>query len=174
MKLNIKSNKMVIIVAGAVYVMFLNAAVLKQPSKDYADANVQIVEMQEQPQESEEEVAFVGKNFDEIEDKPVALSIPNDSTKSWKKVLLETREELQGYAADYYNKYMQDSADVHFLLNFTNNTTTVIRSINDEVLEVTVSEFVHGSEHNAKEINNGDLYAVYRVSKTTGEVQEIK
>ena len=76
-----------------------------------------------------------------------------DSTGNWRIARAYTNASADEFVVDYAKAYMQ-SGDVHFIVNFYLNTTTMLR-LNNEILNVRITEYVDKEENDASTIGNG-------------------
>lgn len=130
----------------------------------------EVAEIEEEFEEEENEVEEI--ELPEEIDNLVVTPVRGDDSGNWKKVVSGTNLDMPKNAADYYNHYAEDG-EVHFLINFTTNTTTTIRDSGSGYLYVDVAEYQDKEEHDAKKIARGELLKQYKVDKETGEVEEL-
>lgn len=79
----------------------------------------------------------------------------NDVTGNWRLATFsKTGIDINEYLKSYTEKYYQDDKEVHIVINFGNNTTTVINKYG-ELLMVTTYEYKKGDEHDAKACPGG-------------------
>ena len=97
--------------------------------------------------------------------------VRNDVTGKWKKATTSENIDITEHALDYANKHMENG-DTHFIINFTNNTTSIL-NLSGDMLFVSVHERVDKEEHDAKTIGSGTLLKEY-VIYSDGTVEEIK
>ncbi len=69
---------------------------------------------------------------------------------------------------EYYKTCFQNDQQIHYLVNFSTNTTTKL-SIVGGMLDRTVYEYADGEEHDAKKIGSGLVLGEDYFNKTTGE-----
>lgn len=93
----------------------------------------------------------------------------NDSTGRWRKALVATSETIDQYAIAYYKEYFKADDEVHIIYNFTLNTVNAL-TVQSGVLCVSVTEYVDGEEHDAKEACGGEYYGQYQFDLATGEM----
>ncbi len=99
--------------------------------------------------------------------------VSGDNTGKWRIVKVANATAPYKYAVDYAKAYMQDASmtDIHFIVNFSLNTTTKLQIIEGKLC-VTTTEYVDKEEHDASVIGNGLLYMEQYYDMNTGE--EIK
>ncbi len=116
---------------------------------------------------------IVGKSDKDIKeltkDKP--NSVRNDKTGKWMKLTTSTTDDFNDYALSYADEYMENG-DVHYIVNFTLNTTTQINKL-DSLIYVDYRERVDKEEHDANTIGGGMLLKSY-VIYPDGDIEEIK
>lgn len=99
--------------------------------------------------------------------------VRNDKTGRWRMGVMAEPVQVQDIALDYWNHFAESSDEVHVVVNFAYNTTTVINRYGD-TLVMDVHEYVDGEEHNADIAGSGQYLGTFTVDCTTGEVTEIK
>ncbi len=141
------------------------------PSEAVADPEPEPVGEPEPEAAPVEETPLVGKD---IADARIifAGSVRNDTTGRWRLARTSEPVQMQEYAVSYYNEYFERDDEVHFVINYTNNTTSVI-SYYTGILEVDVYSHVDGEEHDAKILPAGERLAQYWVYKDTGEIEKL-
>lgn len=99
--------------------------------------------------------------------------VRNDVTGRWRLARVATTADITDYVLDYYNAYFKSSDEVHVIVNFTTNTTTVVTAPLDTMLSVDVHQYVDKEEHDADTLASGDLIASYIVYLDSGEIEKI-
>lgn len=102
-----------------------------------------------------------------------ADKVRNDATGNWRISCIAENIDMSEYALDYYKQYFTDDSEIHFIVNFNNNTTTKIMNMGDD-LDVTVQEYVSKEEHDANLLGSGSVLAEYFVNKETGEIEKVR
>lgn len=99
--------------------------------------------------------------------------VSGDATGNWRIVKVANGTPPSDYAVEYARAYMlgADAACVHYIVNFSLNTTTMIRVMMGTV-EAKTTEYVSKEEHDASIIGQGMLYSDKFYYLETGE--EIK
>ncbi len=99
--------------------------------------------------------------------------VSGDTTGKWRIVKVANATAPFKYAVEYAKAYMQDAdmTSIHYIVNFSLNTTTKLQIIEDRLC-VTTTEYVEKEEHDASVIGNGLLYMEQYYDMNTGE--EIK
>lgn len=100
-------------------------------------------------------------------------NVRNDSTGNYRIMKIAEDVQIEDIALDYYKKYFSDSKEVHFIINFSKNTTTSIADMGT-LLDVTVHEYVKKEEHDAKALGGGAVSAEYHVDKESGKVEKVQ
>lgn len=114
----------------------------------------------------------IGKDFLEVsDDRPD--KVRNDTTGNWRIITIAEPINIQEYAVDYYNRYFEDSKQIHAIVNFSYNTTTKISDMGT-FLDVTIMEYVEKEEHDAKLLFGGQRLKQYFVNKEDSSIEEIK
>ena len=99
--------------------------------------------------------------------------VRNDVTGNWRISCIAENIDMSEHALDYYKQYFTDDSEIHFIVNFNNNTTTKIMNMSG-LLDVTVQDYVSKEEHDANVLGSGTLLAEYFVDKETGEIEKIQ
>lgn len=102
-----------------------------------------------------------------------ADKVRNDATGNWRISCIAENIDMSEVALDYYKQYFTDDSEIHFIVNFNNNTTTKIMNVGDD-LDVTVQEYVSKEEHDANLLGSGSVLAEYFVNKETGEIEKVR
>lgn len=114
-----------------------------------------------------------GHTVDGISDNVVPVSMREDATDSWKVSTIACSADPKEYALSYYKECFEDGDRVHWVVNFSTNTTTCINDM-DGLLSVTTYEYVDGEEHSAKEIGGGMKLDEFLVYVDSGKIEEIQ
>src|SRR5699024_5000934 len=88
---------------------------------------------------------------DSVTSKP--KDVRNDTTGNWKIATTSEDIDIEDYISDYYKEYMEDD-EVHWIVNFTRNTTTSVTKQGNELLLETY-ERVDKEEHDASTLGSG-------------------
>ncbi len=100
--------------------------------------------------------------------------VNDDVTGKWKVCTVTTSMAPEEYAADYYDKYIAENDDeIHGIVNFTNNTTTKISKLGNQI-DVTTYEYQDGEEHSAKDLYSGMLLTEYTIDPKTKNIERIQ
>ncbi len=179
-----KGKKALIIVISILVVLFIGIMVTPTDTEEGPTTTESTTKESttKEPETTETTVAprkeAIGKsdqNADELIDGMKPYSMRNDVTGNWKVVKFASpKGEVEKYALDYYNKYFEkiESNEVHWLVNYTNNTTTSI-SCFGSFLEVRTYEYVDKEEHDAHAIGGGMPLTSYFVWLDNGDIEKI-
>lgn len=99
----------------------------------------------------------------------VVSDVRNDVTGKWRKSLIAENVEPKDYALDYYKQYFKSDDEIHAIVNFNYNTTTKL-SVMDNLLDVTIYEYVDKEEHDAKLLFSGMVLDEYFIDIDSGEI----
>lgn len=113
------------------------------------------------------------KNYKDI-DTSKPSSVRNDKTGNWRLSTVATTKNIVEYTKSYYENNFSDDKEIHAIVNFTLNTTTKVSKVLDNILSVTVHEYVDKEEHDANELFSGMVLADYFVYLDNGDIEEIK
>lgn len=101
----------------------------------------------------------------------VVTNVPNDMTGNLRIALISENIEIQDCALDYYKEYFKSDDEIHAIVNFNYKTTTKI-FVMENLLDVSVYEYVDKEEHDAKLLFSGMLLKEYHINKETGEIDK--
>lgn len=116
---------------------------------------------------SSKKLADDGINID------LTKSVRNDATGDWRLTRMTADVEFTEYGLDYYRNYFESDDEVHVIVNFTKNTTTIVNYMFG-MLDVTVHEYVENEEHDAKIIGNGGVLAEYYIYTDNGDIEKVQ
>ncbi len=97
--------------------------------------------------------------------------VRGDATGNWRIVKVANSTPPSEYAVDYAKAYMKDG-DIHFVVNFSLNTTTMFNRYSNgttSVIEAKTTEYVDKEEHDATIIGEGLLLTDNYYDIATGE-----
>jgi hypothetical protein len=152
--------------------------VQEEPAEEPEEENVEeTTEAAPEETEAEAEVKEAAEAPAPKEDFPYDVTfykeVRNDKTGRWRMGVMAEAVQVQDIALDYWNHFAESSDEVHVVVNFAYNTTTVINRYGD-MLVMDVHEYVDGEEHDADIAGSGQYLGTFTVDCTTGEVTEIK
>lgn len=98
-------------------------------------------------------------------------NVTNDVTGNWREFLYYGNMDFSEYVLSYYNEYFESDSEVHFVINYTAETTTRI-NCGFGVLYASVYKYVDGEENDAKMLPAGDLIEEYTVNIETGKIEK--
>lgn len=126
----------------------------------------------EPTKETEKEEQKESEILKELNCQPHAVN--DDVTGKWKVCTVTTSMAPEEYAADYYSEYIADNDDeIHGIVNFTNNTTTKISKLGNQI-DVATYEYQDGEEHSAKDLYSGMLLTEYTIDPKTKNIERIQ
>ena len=123
-------------------------------------------EVEEEPTDDKSSVELP----DEIKDLRVT-DVRNDKTGNWKKVVDSKNFNMPENAIAYAEEYMEDG-EVHYLVSFATNTTTMIND-SGGMLFVNITEYEDKEEHSADTIGSGMIYKSYNIYKDDGTIEDL-
>ncbi len=173
-KKKLSKGKIVLIVLAALVVLFVIAIAATPTDTDTTTAaDTTVSDTTQAVPAREDAVGKSDKNCDDYFDgKAVPMSIHNDVTGNWRVcTLATTKSGFEEYALDYVNRYFEtgESNEVHWIVNFTNKTTTSVTNLGG-VLNVTTYEYVNKEELDAKAIGGGMVLSTYLVYTDNGDI----
>ncbi len=99
--------------------------------------------------------------------------VNNDKTGRWRISAIAESVSIDDYALDYYDTYFKSDDEIHWIVNFTYKTTTVIRSYG-VMLDVVTTEYVPREEHDACMLGTGMQLGHVQIDTATDEVTELE
>lgn len=99
-----------------------------------------------------------------------ASKVRNDTTGNWRVVVTSKKFDVEEMLFDYHDNFMKEG-EIHFIVSFATNTTTVIRNMSG-MISSEVHEYVDKEEHDAKTLGSGMILAEYIVD-SDGEIEKI-
>lgn len=99
--------------------------------------------------------------------------VRNDVTENWRVSLIsDSNFDAVYYAVSYYKTYFVNDKEIHAIVNFANNTTTKIQCM-DNVLYLTIYDYVKDEEHDAKLMFSGTVLQQYMIYLDNGDIQQL-
>ena len=100
--------------------------------------------------------------------------VRNDTTGNWKLARVATKEDILEYILDYYENNFNDDEEIHAIVNFTLKTTTKVSKLFDNVLSITIHDYVDKEEHDAKKLFGGTVLGEYFIYLDNGDIEKIR
>lgn len=110
------------------------------------------------------------KDFKELT-KSKPSDVRNDVTGNWKVVTISEGVDATEYAQSYQDLHMKED-EVHFIVNFSYNTTTWLNELGG-LLYVDIRERIDKEEHDADKLGSGMVLKSYRIYPD-GDIEEIE
>ncbi|WP_195990215.1 hypothetical protein, partial [Clostridium sp. D53t1_180928_C8] len=112
------------------------------------------------------------KKFNVIsDDKP--SSVRNDVTGNWRLTRIATTEDILEYIRSYYITKFIDEEEIHAIVNFTLNTTTQVSKLFENIICVTIYDYVEKEELDAKRLFGGTILGEYWIYLDNGDIEVI-
>lgn len=92
----------------------------------------------------------------------------DDVTENWRLSTVVTSKPIEDYAFDYYKAYFNNDNEIHWIINYADNTTSRINCM-DGYLFVSTYSHVDGEENSAKEIGGGSFISDCTLSAKDGK-----
>ena len=99
--------------------------------------------------------------------------VRNDTTGNWKLSKIATTDDILEYAKSYYDNNFTSDDEIHAIVNFTLNTTTCVSTLFDNIISVTIHEYVDKEEHDANKLFNGMVLGDYWIYLDNGDIEKI-
>ena len=171
-----KSKTPLIILVVAILAFLVLVLALGGDSSDdsTAETTTTKAETTEAVPQREEAIGKSDKSIADFPEKITLSSMRNDATGNWKLARIATSETIEEYTISYYDEYFekQGSNEVHWIVNFTNHTTTSIKNLSG-ILFIDVFEYVDGDEHDAHAIGDGMKLTSYMVYTDNGDIERV-
>lgn len=113
------------------------------------------------------------KDFKNISDSS-PREVLNDKTGKWKLSRISTTENILEYAKSYYKINFNNDKEIHAIVNFTLSKTVKISKLFDNVISVTIHEYIDKEELDANKLFNGNVLGEYWIYLDNGDIEEIK
>lgn len=114
------------------------------------------------------------KHISTINDALTVSNVRNDVTGNWRIVKTAANIQIEEYALDYYKNKFTSKNEIHWIVNFTNKTTTCISNVVGDRLSVVIHEYVDKEEHYADTLGSGMVLAEFSVYLNNGDIEKIK
>lgn len=99
--------------------------------------------------------------------------VRNDTTGNWKLSKIATTDDILEYAKSYYDNNFTSDDEIHAIVNFTLNTTTCVSTLFDNIISVTIHEYVDKEEHDANKLFSGMVLGYYWIYLDNGDIEKI-
>lgn len=113
------------------------------------------------------------KDFRNISDSS-PREVLNDKTGKWKLSRISSTENILEYAKSYYKSNFNNDKEIHSIVNFTLNKTVKISKLFDNVISVTIHEYIDKEELDANKLFSGNVLGEYWIYLDNGDIEEIK
>lgn len=172
-----KSKTLIIILVAVILFVFLLALATGSGDSESPADETTTTKIETTTQAIPQREEAIGKSAKSISDFPEKITLSpmrNDATGNWKLARIATSETIEEYALSYYNDYFEKQAsnEVHWIVNFTNHTTTSIKNLSG-ILFVDTFEYVDGEEHDAHDIGGGMQLTSYMIYTDNGDIERV-
>ena len=99
--------------------------------------------------------------------------VRNDTTGNWKLSKIATTDDILEYAKSYYDNNFTSDDEIHAIVNFTLNNTTCVSTLFDNIISVTIYEYVDKEEHDANKLFSGMVLGDYWIYLDNGDIEKI-
>lgn len=99
--------------------------------------------------------------------------VRNDTTGNWKLSKIATTDDILEYAKSYYDNNFTSDDEIHAIVNFTLNTATCVSTLFDNIISVTIHEYVDKEEHDANKLFSGMVLGDYWIYLDNGDIEKI-
>ena len=99
--------------------------------------------------------------------------VRNDVTCNWKLSTIATTDNILEYAKNYYDNNFTSDDEIHAIVNFTLNTTACVSSLFDNIINVTIHEYVDKEELDANKLFSGMVLGDYWIYLDNGDIEKI-
>ena len=102
-------------------------------------------------------------------------TVHNDKTGNWRLAVIYDGSDLNDYVADFYKKFVTDeSNEVFGIVNLGLKTTTRVDRAMEDWLDISITEYQDGEEHDAAALYGGEQLKHYWINEKTGEVDNLE
>ena len=101
-------------------------------------------------------------------------TVHNDKTGNLRLAVIYDGSDLNSYVADFYKDFVVDDAEILGIVNLGLKTVVRVDEIMEGWLDVTISEYTDGEEHDAIKLFSGDLLNHYWINMETGEIDNLE
>lgn len=159
-------------------VIFAVGYAVKHTAENTDGSVVSLTDPEAEPAADTSEVDDLQALKDSLKDKydiGEPLPVNDDVTGNWRMVTIYSSATPEEYAADYFKAYFEteESTEVHTIINLGLKTTTSIRRLAGNILDITVHEYVDGEETSAKTLGKGMILQEYSLNTETGETEDL-
>lgn len=138
----------------------------------YENLSKELLEENTTPKNRENIIGTSNKRFSEISTY-MPSSVRNDVTGKWRLTRIATTEDILEYIKSYYITKFIDYDEIHAIVNFTLNTTTQVSKLLDNIVVVSIYDYVEKSEHDAKKLFTGNILSEYWIYLDNGDIEKI-
>ena len=153
-----KNEKLIKIISVACCILIILS--FPKQNKTKPSENVKIEKSNDTKENSKQKSSNINALKKELKDKygieKPSVFVKGDKTGKWKLVRVANNVPPVNYAVEYAKAYMNDG-DIHFIVNFQLNTTTMIR-LSMGIVEAKTTEYIKKEEFDATIIGSGQLY----------------
>lgn len=145
------------------------------PPQEAAQATVEPAAGTSDPDRQTDDLQALKDSLKDKYDIGEPLPVNDDVTGNWRMVTIYSSATPEEYAADYFKAYFEteESTEVHTIINLGLKTTTSIRRLAGNILDITVHEYVDGEETSAKTLGKGMILQEYSLNTETGETENL-
>lgn len=101
-------------------------------------------------------------------------SVHGDVTGNWRLAVIYDGSALEDYVVDFYKEFVTDDAEVFGIVNLGLKTTARVSEVMPGTLDVSVTEYVDGEEHDADALYSGSELRHFWIDMETGEVDSLE
>jgi hypothetical protein len=94
----------------------------------------------------------------------------DDTTGLYRYSIINTEEKIQDHAVEYYKAYFSNDNEIHFILNYNDNTVTQIDKTGNQLFLIIRTYDSWEQGFNIKDFTSGEELACYVVDTDTNEV----
>ena len=132
-------------------------------------------ENEEKPSETEDSTSAPTTGTYDVDGISVTYyaAVHNDKTGNWRLAVIYDGSDLNDYVVDFYKKFVTDDSEVFGIVNLGLQTTARISPVMEDWLDITVTEYQDGEEHDADLLFGGDELKHYWINAKTGEIDNL-
>jgi len=101
-------------------------------------------------------------------------NVRNDVTGKWRLAVIADGSDLNNYVADFYKYFVRDDSEIFGIVNLTLRTSTLVTPVKEDWLDITITEYQDGEEHDANALYGGASLGEYWINTKTGEIDNLE
>lgn len=100
-------------------------------------------------------------------------SVRNDITGDLRLSKVATSTDIIEYAKKYHDTLFTSDDEIHAVVNFSLNTTSRLSMLSQDLMDISILEYVDKEEHDASTLFSGMLLKEYFLTLSNGQIEEL-